>query len=203
MIERVQLYRLDGRGQVSQRLYSTFNISDGFLRLLFTKGNLGVKIDQVCEDLAGDISEIGAAANGGDVSILIFHAKSSIRADYGPQIDEFKAPCQKCLALPVLELTPHFESNFAKLVTEKSENYDFLRNRQQNFGRYCFEYFDGFASVIEELGFAKDGLLQEGFKEAVEKNEILLRMVDKLVSGLNLCNECIFKNGILYIQTTL
>lgn len=88
--------------------------------MLFTKGNLGVKIDQICEDLAGAISEIGAAANSGDISILTFHAKSSIRADYGPQIDEFKAPYQKCLALPILELTPHFESSFAKLVTEKS-----------------------------------------------------------------------------------
>ena len=182
--------------------YTGCDISDGLLRLLFTKGNLGVNIDQACEDLAGAISDAGVATNSGDESVLTFHAKNSIRADYDPRIDKLTARCQKIFALPVLELTPNFETNFAKLATYRPENYGFPSNWQQSFGRYCFEYFEGFASAIEELGFAKDEMLQEGFKEAVEKNEVSLRVVDKLVSGSSSYNECIIENGILYIQTT-
>ena len=52
---------------------------------------------------------------------------------------------------------------------------------------------------MEEISFGDDELLREGFNEAVEKNQIALRVVDKLVKGHY--NEPIVENGVLYIQT--
>ena len=43
-------------------------------------------------------------------------------------------------------------------------------------------------------------MLQEGYQEVVDKNEIGLMIVDNLQKGTY--NECIFKNRVMYIQTT-
>ena len=180
--------------------YTGCDIRDGQLRLLFTKGNLGVNIDRAAEDLASAINDAGLSMNSGDTATPGFHARSSIKADYEPNIAELQEDIQKTLALPVLELVPNFDTNFAKLAGYKPENYDFPRDWQNDFGRHCLQYFEGFACNIKELGFAKDDMLQEGFSEAVEKNEVSLRVVDKLAKGEY--TECLVENGVLYIQTT-
>ena len=62
------------------------------------------------------------------------------------------------------------------------------------------EYFKYLVDQLESQGFAKDEMLQEGYQEVVDKNEIGLRVVDKLQKGTY--NECVFENGVLYMQTT-
>ena len=180
--------------------YTGCDISDGQLRLLFSRGNLGVNIDRPAEDVASAINDAEVAMDSGDTATVGFHARSSIKADYEANIAQLQEEIQKTLALPVLELVPNFETNFAKLAAYRPENYDFPRDWQQQYGRHCLRYFEGFASNVKELGFATDDLLQEGFGEAVERNEISLRVVDRLVKGEY--NECFIENGILYIQTT-
>ena len=180
--------------------YTGCDISDGQFRLLFSRGNLGVNIDRAAEDVASAINDAEVAMNNGDTATVGFHARSSIKADYEANIAQLQEEIQKTLALPVLELVPNFEANFAKLAAYRPENYDFPRDWQQQFGRHCLQYFEGFAANVKELGFAKDDLLQEGFGEAVERNEISLRVVEKLVKGEY--NECSVENGVLYIQTT-
>ena len=61
-------------------------------------------------------------------------------------------------------------------------------------------YFNAVYKAVDELGFGKDEMLQEGLQEAMEKNEIQLRVVEKLVKGYY--NEIIFENGVLIVQTT-
>ena len=179
--------------------YTGCDIKSGQLRLLFSKGNLGVNIDRAAEDLASAINDAEVIMNGGDTTTVDFHARSSIKADYEPHISQLQEDIQKTLALPVLELVPKFESNFAKLAAYTPENYDFPRDWQKEFGKHCLQYFEGFANNIKELGFGSDDLLREGFSEAVEKNEISLRVVDGLVKGEY--NECLVENGVLYLQT--
>ncbi len=180
--------------------YTGCDISDGQLRLLFSKGNLGVNIDRAAEDLAGAINDAELGMHGAEAATVDFHARSSIKADYEPNILQLREEIQRILALPVLEIVPNFEANFAKLAEYKPENYDFPRDWRERFGRHCLQYFEGFADNVKELGFGSDGLLQEGFGEAVERNEIALRVVDKLVKGEY--NEYVVENGVLYIQTT-
>ena len=61
-------------------------------------------------------------------------------------------------------------------------------------------YFNAVYKAVDQLGFGKDEMLQEGLKDAMEKNEIQLRVVDKLAQGYY--NEVIFENGVLIVQTT-
>ncbi len=180
--------------------YTGCDISDRQLRLLFSKGNLGVNIDRAAEELASAINDAEVGMDGAGTAMVDFHARSSIKANYEPNILHLREEIQKTLALPVLELVPNFEANFAKLAEYKPENYDFPRDWRESFGRHCLQYFEGFADNVKELGFGSDGLLQEGFGEAVERNEIALRVVDKLVKGEY--NECVVEKGVLYIQTT-
>ncbi len=67
-------------------------------------------------------------------------------------------------------------------------------------GQASLAYFDGFAYQLKRAGFEDDDLLQEGFQDGVTKNEIALRIVDKLEKGSY--NEIVIKDGILYLQTT-
>lgn len=62
------------------------------------------------------------------------------------------------------------------------------------------EYFDGFVSQLNWQKFEDDDMLQEGFKEAVDKNEVALRIVDKLQQG-SYC-EAVVEDGILWLQST-
>ncbi|KAG8529609.1 uncharacterized protein KY384_006246 [Bacidia gigantensis] len=181
--------------------YSGCEISNGCLLLLFKDDGLGVNIYSAADDLAIAVDNAEVVGNGGDVTKLGFLARSSIKADYDLKIDEVKADIQKTLDLSVLELSPGFEENYAKLATyDAAKNYDFPRDFKEVFGDYVFQYFEGFAEALKDSGFAGDDMMQEGFKEAVEKNEIGLRVVDKLEKGDY--NECVIENGVVYMQTT-
>ena len=49
--------------------------------------------------------------------------------------------------------------------------------------------------------FGEDDMLQEGFNEAVEKNQIAFRIVEELRKGSGY-SEIFIEDGVLYIQTT-
>lgn len=50
------------------------------------------------------------------------------------------------------------------------------------------------------MGFADDDMLQEGFREGVERNEIAVRVVEKLERGTY--NECMVEEGVVVLETT-
>ena len=66
-------------------------------------------------------------------------------------------------------------------------------------GEWTIRYFEACRDYLLEAGFDDDEMLREGFKDAVENNEIQLRVVDKLVKGTY--NEVVIENGVLVIQT--
>ncbi len=110
------------------------------------------------------------------------------------------------LAAPVITLQPNFEYNFAKIaahIATGKQDSTFPREWQKNIGKSTLSYFAAFAENLEEGGFGKDEMLQEGFKEMVEKNEIGLRVVDKLgEKGGRTFNESVIEGGVCYMQTT-
>jgi hypothetical protein len=55
---------------------------------------------------------------------------------------------------------------------------------------------------LENQKFGSDDLLQEGFQEAINKNEIALKIVDKLDCGGSY-NEVVIKDGVLIVQVSL
>lgn len=183
--------------------YSGCEISGGMLRLVFSGENLGSNLSTVCAELATAVNNAGVSSNPGGAAALDFHAKTSIKKDYEPEIANVKAKIQSILGLPMLELHPNFERNFAAIAaytaSGKQDNM-FPPEWQKAIGAITLRYFQGLISSLEGQGFAKDDMLQEGYQETADKNEIGFRIVDKLQKGT--CNECVFENGVMYIQTT-
>ena len=173
----------------------------GALALLFSSGNLGVNAAYSTDNLADALDAADVVANGGDVTVLGFHARHGIRTDYEPRIEGVKARVASALGLRVLALTPNWEANYAMLAGYVPRNYHFPREFQKSFALFTYEYFEGFADVLEELGFGTDEMLREWFRDGVEKNEVAVRVVDRLKAGEGY-NGCVVENGVLYLQTT-
>ena len=180
-------------------------ISGGVLRLLFAKSRLGYNTTSICSELSTAVNAAGVCSSPSGGAALDFDAKSGIKKDYEPKIEEVRARIATIMAMPTLTLIPNFEHNFAAIsawrASDEGQN-DRMFNRewQKRFGKVTIDYFEGFASKTDYLGFTKDEMLQEGFKDAVEKNEIGIRVVNKLAKGTY--NECVIENGVLFIQTT-
>jgi len=107
------------------------------------------------------------------------------------------------LNTPVITLQPIFEQNFAALAAYQSSgraSTSWPREWQKQLGKATLNYFEKFADKLESLGFGKDDMLQEGFKDAVERNEVGLCVVEKVVNGHY--NGCCFEGGVCKMQTT-
>lgn len=183
--------------------YSGCEISGGMFRLLFSGNYIGSNLSSICNELATAVNNAGVAANPEGGAALDFDAKSGIKKNYEPKIGSVKAKLQSILGLPMLEIHPNFERNFAAITaytTSGKKSTTFPREWQKAFGTETLRYFELLVPTLEEQGFEKDDMLQEGFQETVDKNEIGLRIVDKLQKGYY--NECVFENGVMYIQTT-
>jgi len=183
-------------------------IRDGCLRIIFNQKYLGYNIDTATENLADVVNAAGVAAStsNGSGAGLDFHAKQSIKKDYEPAIGAIQSRIAAALAAPVITLQPNFEHNFAKLAAYTAtgnQSSIFPREWQKNIGKSAIAYFEALAENLEDGGFGKDEMLQEGFKEMVEKNEIGLRVVDKLSEkGGRRYNESVIEGGVFYMQTT-
>ena len=154
-------------------------------------------------DIAGAVNAAGLAS-GASTSPLDFIAQSNIRRVWDPRAAELQSQFGSILACPVMTLTPNFERNAAALEkfdkAKEKTNYPLREDWLARIGEYTLGYFEGVKDMLEYKGFDKDDMLQEGFKDVVEKNEIELRVVEKLVKGSY--NEVIVENGVLVIQTT-
>ena len=168
-------------------------IGDGMLRLCFTGNQIGFNMIQVCSELSTAVNNAGVASAPGGGAALDFDAKNGIKKDYDPKIDNVRAKIQSILNLPMLELHPNFEANFAAISAFEASGKQstmWKRDWRKKIGIDTLSYFEKLAESLESQGFAKDDMLQEGYQETVDKNEIGLKVVDKLQKGSY--NECVF-----------
>lgn len=189
----------DKKGKIS---YCGSEISGGCLRILFNEKYLGSNMRGSTEELGKTINEAGIAASGSGGTALDFDAKTAIKKDYEPAIGAIQGRIAAAIDTPVMTLHPNFEANFAKIaayVASGQKETTFPREWQRTIGKDTISYFKAFAERLEDSGFPKDEMLQEGFKDAVEKNEISLRVVDKLIKGTY--SECVIEGGVCYMQT--
>ena len=178
--------------------YTDCEISGGCLVLLFSKGNLGINAYRAAEDLAGAVNKGVSSSQPGCISFLATH---SINTNYKHKVEATEMRISEILSFPRIQLVPSFSENHVSLENYVSDNYDFPRDWQKTFGTSTLQYFEGVADQLEELGFRGDDLLKDGFKEGVHQAQIIVRVVDDLVTGGDF-NECLVRNGILYLQTT-
>lgn len=181
--------------------YCGCEVSGGCLRLLFQKNMLGTNIDDAARELSQAVNAAGASAPG--ASVLDFNAKHSIMTELEPKIEAVRASIAQDLGVPTLTLYPNYEENYVLLdryVKGGNVGTMWPRDWQKRYGRDTLAYFEAIRRNVEVLGFAKDDMLREGFQDAVDKNEIHLKVVEKLDKGNY--NESVIRNGVLYIQTT-
>lgn len=57
------------------------------------------------------------------------------------------------------------------------------------------------ATNLEELKFAEDEMLSEGWQEGVESREVVVQALGKLVGGGSY-NETVLKDGVLQINVS-
>ena len=119
-------------------------ISRGMLRLLFSANHLSYDIGLVCSELSKAVNDAGVSSNPSGGATLDFDAKSGIRSEYEPAIGDIKAKIQSILGLPMLELQPNFERNFAAIAAYTAscqQSTTFQREWQKRLGQSTLKYF--------------------------------------------------------------
>jgi hypothetical protein len=179
--------------------YGGVDVNDGNLRILFAPGSLGTNVDYACESATLQKALNDAPAPGGSTEPLSFSARTGIRQEYDPKIEDVRKKVGALIAKPDIKLNPNFEDTFSKLKEEsKIKKTELREDWESNMGSYALAYFEGLVSQLDWQKFEDDDLLQEGFNEAVEKGEIAYRIVDKLKYD-SYC-ECEVEDGVLYLQ---
>jgi hypothetical protein len=179
--------------------YCGCDIFDGKIRILFKEGNMGVNISYALDQdvLMTALNSAPPAADAG--ATMSYTARTAIRQDYDPKIDENRKKIADMLEKPDFKLNPNFEANFNALKAAAGKKKSEVRDDwEKNIGYLSLSYFEGLVSQMDYQKFGDDEMMREGFNEAVESGEVVLRIVDKLSKGSY--NEVLIENGILYIQ---
>jgi hypothetical protein len=174
--------------------YCGSDVKDGVLRLLFHAEKLGMFPSDASNDIVGALK--AAPAPAGSMSLA---TRNDIKTNYEAVVEEVRAAIALLVAVPDLKLTPNFEYNYGVLSAMGDRAGS---DWGANFGRATLSYFQGVKSSLENQKFGSDDLLQEGFQEAINKNEIALKIVDKLDCGGSY-NEVVIKDGVLIVQVSL
>jgi hypothetical protein len=151
--------------------YCGCDVLDGKLRLLFVESYLGTNIDYCCQEDAL-LPALNAAPSDKPLS---FTVRTGIRSDYDPKIGAVHHEIATLLGKTddEIKLNPNFEDTFAKLsVASKVKNTELRDDWQTNLGSFTLKYFEAVAYQMKYLQVGEDELIQEGFLEAVDKNEI-------------------------------
>ena len=187
--------------------YSGTEIVDGIFRIVFTSGNLGVNIYDSSEDILGAVNKAGQAAAdaapGGASSALDFQAKSNIASEWDAKVSSLQEDFKKILDAPVITLSPNFEENAAKLTAFQKANpkdHDLRDDWKARIGEHTYEYFDEGRKHLRAKDFDTDDMMQDGFKDTVEKMEISLTVVEW--SESETYNDLKVENGVLVIKVT-
>ena len=173
-------------------------ISDSKWRLVFLPNRLSHNLRDAAneENITKALNEAGKTAGG-----VSFVSRQNIEKDYEPFIADVSSSIEGILGKP-LKLEPNFDENFAKVLQESQKpKTDLARHWEKAFGKFTIGYFKGLQSQLEWQKFKGDDMLTEGFFDAVDKETVVIRIVDKL-EGANRRNEAVIKDGVLYIQTT-
>ena len=174
-------------------------VEDRKLVIVFNRDNLGVNINDALStaNLLAALNDAPPAE--GSTSKISHAARTGIRQDFDPKIEELRNKIATMLGKPEFKLEPNWDETFAKLSAEKKRKGNGLdADWESRLGYYVQSYFEGLEWMMRSQKFDEDEMLQEGFNEAVEKGEAAFRIVDKLKYG-SYC-EVVVEDGVLYIQ---
>jgi hypothetical protein len=172
------------------------NVKDGNIRIIYREKRFGVNIYSSSVYKVADAVNIAPLPTSYNPQ-MSFYAKQSVRLQYGTQIEEIRLKAAIILNIPFIKFTPDFEQIYGQIKDIRNAMHASSYWEEQ-LGRNRLSYYkDAFLDVLSR-DFAGDQYLVEAFQESVSKNEISLRIVDK-VQGYNRF-EGVIEDGILYIQ---
>jgi hypothetical protein len=174
--------------------YCGVDIQDGALRMLFKDGCLGTNIQNALEKIEECLNEASIAAG---TEVLPYLTRDNIKKEYTPKAEQLQKDIAEQLHNPDIVLNPNFEANAEALKASKDARDDW----QTNLGDFTRRYFDNCLWYMKYNKFSDDDLLYEGFGEAVEKGEIIFRIVEKL-TGDSSYNQILVEDGVFVMQTT-
>lgn len=165
-------------------------ITGGKLLLFFEKSNLGYWVSDCSRNIENAVNLASKA-----VSAVSFTSRRSIQTSWDPKVEGLSQKYSSMLQVPEIKLDPNFAANYAevnKLGSRAPSDWE------KSFGQATLNYFQRLYEVMEQDGYGKDDMLQEGFTEVVEMNKITLRVTENLVHKSY--NELHIEEGVLYIQ---
>jgi hypothetical protein len=180
--------------------YSSCDVVDGIIRILFAPSGLGVNVNDCLEPLPAKMNEATQPAGAdGKVPVLGPLARLSVSKHYNEQIKPELEKLKKWFS-PEFKLNPMWDENYA--VMKKTPKKDLVsEDWEDSMGRTTLSYFEGVTYYMDWKNFKEDDMLQEGFNDTIDKHEIALRVVEKLKKGSGY-NECVIENGVLYLQVS-
>ena len=125
---------------------------------------------------------------------LSFVVRKGIRDEYEPVAEALAKEIAEILRRSDFTVTPNFEG----IVAAMTKADDVRDDWQDNIALFVKLYLEAFVNTLKTEKFGEDEMLQEGFNEAVERGEVVFRVVDKLEEGKY--NECVIEDGVLYLQ---
>ncbi|UPL02683.1 hypothetical protein LCI18_013617 [Fusarium solani-melongenae] len=163
---------------------------DGELVMIFHPEKLGVNIDNaLMTDFVKDALD-AAPSDPGPMSYRVRMQALKYQERIGEKQEELNAMLQK-----EVTFDPNWEAFFDKMNSAE----DAAENWRSGTGDQIRWYFGALVSRMNGDGFGTNDALREGFLEAVEKDTIAFRVVDKTDETYN---EYVLEDGVLYIQTT-
>ncbi|EEU36026.1 uncharacterized protein NECHADRAFT_85382 [Fusarium vanettenii 77-13-4] len=128
--------------------------------------------------------KLGININNALMTDFVKEALDAAPADPGPMSYRVRMETLKC----------------QERIGEKQEKLNAMLQKEVTFDpNWIRWYFGALVSRMNGDGFGTNDVLREGFLEAVEKNTIVFRVVDKIDETYN---EYVLEDGVFYIQTT-
>ena len=172
-------------------------IKDGRLVVLFSEKMLGTNCNYCLEDapLQQALNEAPAAGE----AKMSYKVRTGIKKDYEAKEEEMRKNIAKQINCEAIKLNPNFEANYA-VLSENAKASGIREDWEDTVGRFTMSYFGGLEYWLRCQQFEKDDMLQEGFQEAISKNEIKMVVVKQLETKQSSYNEAVIKDGVLCLQ---
>ncbi|KAM0438497.1 hypothetical protein ACHAPT_001246 [Fusarium lateritium] len=162
----------------------------GELVIIFHPEKLGANFDNALNTTFMEEALDAAPSDLGPMSYRVRMETLKYQERIGEKQDELNAMLQKEVAFD-----PNWEAVFEKMNSAD----DAVDNWRYSIGDQIRWYFGAVVSRMNGDGFGTNDVLREGFLEAVEKETIAFRIVDKTKETYN---EYVVEDGVFYVQTT-
>lgn len=132
---------------------------------------------------------------------MSFIATQSVKLKFDTQIEAIRLKAASMLQFPSIKLTGDFETIFTKLKGAKLDP-SYWAIKEKLLGDVAFQYFKSAFLEVVRIEFANDDMSCEAFRDAIFRNEVKLRIVDKIVERNGFAFEAVIEEGVLYIQVS-